>query len=288
MRGHRPRPRRGDRRVVRRRATTARSSTSCARSGCASRRTRTTGRVEGPLTGQQYVITGHARVVHARGGAGGARGARREGLRQRLEEDDGRRRRREPGLEGREGAEGGRAAAHRGRPPRAARRRLSGSPRISSCRERERLREAVLRRARRPRRDRASRSARRRTRSGRADVARERRRDARSCPSSRARGRARAALAAGRSSVPLTPATGSEPRAARAGRVVPGGDEQRRELPRGHAVRAREPEPSTMRTPRERHARRARGRAARRAAPAAVVPLPRRLARRSPSASAPR
>ena len=39
----------------------------------------------------------HARVVHARGGEGGARGARREGLRRRLEEDGGRDRRREPG-----------------------------------------------------------------------------------------------------------------------------------------------------------------------------------------------
>ena len=42
----------------------------------------------------------NARGVHARRGEGGARGARRQGLGLRLEEDDGRDRRREPGLEG--------------------------------------------------------------------------------------------------------------------------------------------------------------------------------------------
>ena len=41
-----------------------------------------------------------ARGDHARGGEGGARGARRQGLGLRLEEDDRRDRRREPGLEG--------------------------------------------------------------------------------------------------------------------------------------------------------------------------------------------
>ena len=66
-------------------------------------------REEGPLTGRQYVITGTLESLHARGGEGGARGARREGLRQRLEEDDRRDRRREPGLEGREGGGAGRA-----------------------------------------------------------------------------------------------------------------------------------------------------------------------------------
>ena len=65
--------------------------------------------VEGPLSGQPVRDHGHARVVLARGGEGGARGARRQGLRQRLEEDDRRHRRREPRLEGREGGEGRRA-----------------------------------------------------------------------------------------------------------------------------------------------------------------------------------
>ena len=77
---------------------------------------------EGPLTGRQYVITGTLESFIARGGEGGARGARREGLRQRLEEDDRRRRRREPGLEGREGAVGRRAAADRGGSEGATRR----------------------------------------------------------------------------------------------------------------------------------------------------------------------
>ena len=45
----------------------------------------------------------------------GARGARREGLRLRLEEDDRRRRRREPGVEGAEGREARRSRARRGR-----------------------------------------------------------------------------------------------------------------------------------------------------------------------------
>ena len=45
-----------------------------------------------------------ARGLQPRAGEGGARGARREGLGLRLEEDDRRHRRREPGLEGREGA----------------------------------------------------------------------------------------------------------------------------------------------------------------------------------------
>ena len=77
---------------------------------------------DGPLTGKQYVITGHARGLQPRAGAGSARGARREGLGLRLEEDDRRHRRREPGLEGREGGEGRRADPRRGRPAGVARR----------------------------------------------------------------------------------------------------------------------------------------------------------------------
>ena len=43
--------------------------------------------VEGPLTGQQYVITGTLERLLARGGQGRARGARGEGVRLGLEED---------------------------------------------------------------------------------------------------------------------------------------------------------------------------------------------------------
>ncbi len=64
--------------------------------------------VEGPLTGPPVRDHRHARAVHARGGEGGARGARREGLGLGLQEDRRRGRRGEPRLEGREGAEGGR------------------------------------------------------------------------------------------------------------------------------------------------------------------------------------
>ena len=77
--------------------------------------------IEGPLTGSPYVITGTLESFSARGGDGRARGARRQGLRQRLEEDDRRLRRREPGLEGGEGGEGGRADPHRGRSEAARR-----------------------------------------------------------------------------------------------------------------------------------------------------------------------
>ena len=49
--------------------------------------------VEGPLTGDPVRDHGHPRVDVARGRARRARGARREGLRQRLEEDHRRRRR---------------------------------------------------------------------------------------------------------------------------------------------------------------------------------------------------
>ncbi len=78
--------------------------------------------VEGPLTGTQYVITGTLESMSREDARGSTRGARREGLRQRLEEDDRRLRRREPRLEGGQGREGGRAAARRGRPAGVARR----------------------------------------------------------------------------------------------------------------------------------------------------------------------
>ena len=47
--------------------------------------------VEGPLTGNAYVITGTLESMTRERGAGGARGARREGVRLRVVEDDGRR-----------------------------------------------------------------------------------------------------------------------------------------------------------------------------------------------------
>ena len=75
----------------------------------------------GAVDGQAVRDHRHARVLHARGGDGGARGARRQGLRLGVEEDDGSVRRREPGLEGREGAEGRRADPRRGRAGGAAR-----------------------------------------------------------------------------------------------------------------------------------------------------------------------
>ena len=64
---------------------------------------------------------GNARALDARGGEGGARGARGEGLRLGLEEDDGRRRGGDPRLEGAEGREARRPDPLRGRPGRLAR-----------------------------------------------------------------------------------------------------------------------------------------------------------------------
>ena len=66
---------------------------------------------EGPLSGRQYVITGTLESLDAGGGDRCARGARGEGLRQRLEEDDRRLRRREPGCV--EALEGGQRPACR-------------------------------------------------------------------------------------------------------------------------------------------------------------------------------
>ena len=99
--------------------------------------------VEGPLTGNQYVITGTLEELVAGRGEDGAGGARSEGLGVGLEEDDGRGRRREPRLEAREGAEARRAGPLRGRAPRAA--RVLGA--------REHGHEPVLRGARGPVRD---------------------------------------------------------------------------------------------------------------------------------------
>ena len=95
-RGHRPRPRRGDRRVVRGRAE-PRARRGATRARAALRAQRGRAADGGPADRQAVRDHRHARVADARAGEGGARGARREGLRQRLEEDDRRRRRREPG-----------------------------------------------------------------------------------------------------------------------------------------------------------------------------------------------
>ena len=64
---------------------------------------------------------GHARGVVARRGEDGARSTRREGLRLGLEEDDGRRRRREPGSKLAKAQKLGVPVLVGGRPPRAAR-----------------------------------------------------------------------------------------------------------------------------------------------------------------------
>ena len=83
--------------------------------------------VEGRLSGRSYVVTGTLGELHARGGQGGARGAfGAQGVGQRLEEDDRRRRGRESGcLEARQGRGGRGAPPRRGRLRRAARGRLA-------------------------------------------------------------------------------------------------------------------------------------------------------------------
>ena len=124
VRGDRPRARRGDRRVVLRRGEPRAWSTSCARSACASRPARRSGRSEGPLTGRQYVITGTLESCT------------REGAKAALEElgakvSDSVSKKttgvivgENPGTEGREGGGCGRAAPHRGRSERVACSRL--------------------------------------------------------------------------------------------------------------------------------------------------------------------
>ena len=94
--------------------------------------------VEGSLTGRQYVITGTLERYTPRGGQGRARGARREGLGLRLEEDDRGYRRREPRLEGAEGAEGRRPDPRGGRSRGAPLSRLRRARRSS-------LRRAIAR-----------------------------------------------------------------------------------------------------------------------------------------------
>ena len=128
----RPRPRRGDRRVVLGRAEPhARRGAARARPPLRGRRGGEADR--GAADRQLLRDHGHARVVLARGGEGGARGARRQGLGQRLEEDDRRHRRREPGLEGGEGREGGRADPLRGRPRSALASRAASTVANRSC-----------------------------------------------------------------------------------------------------------------------------------------------------------
>ena len=97
-RGDRARARRGDRRVVRgRRQPRAGRGAAAARAALRGRRRGAAGR--GPADRLDLRDHGHARGLQPRRGAQGARGEGREGRRLGLEEDDGRHRRREPGLE---------------------------------------------------------------------------------------------------------------------------------------------------------------------------------------------
>ena len=207
------------------------------RSGSTSRPTRATGRKEGPLTGSQYVITGHARGLHARGGEGGARGARGEGLGQRLEEDDRRDRRREPGASKAAKAETAACRSSTEADLRELRRRLRrcelGEQRLGRRRPRPRARPSS-----RP----GGRSRSRRTRSGGRRSPRGPRR-CRSCPvlprtsvwlrrvEQAVLERARLARRSASAFQTISPHR----------RVVPHLHEQRRELAAGDAVVAREP-----------------------------------------------
>ena len=109
-------------RLLRRRAQ-PRARREAARRGGELRRARArrARRVDGPsLAGLTFVLTGTLPGIDPRGGAGRDRGARRQGHRQRLEEDELRRRGREPGLEARQGGA-------------TRRRRSSTSPNFVSC-----------------------------------------------------------------------------------------------------------------------------------------------------------
>ena len=77
------------------------------------------------LAGLTFVLTGSLERPHARRSRGRDRGARRQGHGQRVEEDELRRRRREPGLEARQGRAARRADPRRGRASTAARHRLA-------------------------------------------------------------------------------------------------------------------------------------------------------------------
>ena len=89
--------------------------------------TRTTGRSKGPLTGRQYVITGTLESILARAGAGGARGARGEGLRHVSKKTTAVFVGENPGPQGQEGPEGRRAGADRSGARSAARRSATES-----------------------------------------------------------------------------------------------------------------------------------------------------------------
>ena len=104
---------------------TGRSSPSCASSACASRWGRGAAGRGAARQAAHYVITGTLEAFSREEAAAALGGAGRQGLGQRLEEDDRRHRRREPGLEGREGGEGRRAAADGGRPEAARRGRAA-------------------------------------------------------------------------------------------------------------------------------------------------------------------
>ena len=159
--------------------------------------------VEGPLTGQTYVVTGHARGLHARGGEGGARGEGREGDRLGLEEDDRPRRRR--------GARRSKVAkAQKAGVPMLDEAELRGAAgRLASPARTSRSGPAPSGPTRaRP----GGRSGRRRTRSGGARSPRGPRRRS-SCPSSRRRSRGRAcARMPGARASRSRPATGERAR----------------------------------------------------------------------------
>ena len=147
----RPRPGRGDRRVVLGRAEPhARRGAARARPPLRGRRGGEADR--GAADRQLLRDHRHTRVVHAGGSEGGAGSTRREGLRQRLQEDDRRRRRREPGIEGGEGRESGRPDPLGGRPEASRRGRADRAVGLQAraCRDRSpanRRRERVANRS---------------------------------------------------------------------------------------------------------------------------------------------
>ena len=173
----------------------------------------------------QYVITGTLERCHARGGP-----AALEALGAKVSDNVSKKTTgvvvgESPGSKVAKAQKAGVPLLSRGRPAALLRARCTRAPSTN--------RSCALRA--RPRVDTGRRSGATGTRSGRR---RSRTAPTRRLvvPSSRARRRAPGALMRS-SSVPLTPATGSEPRTnGAAGRVVPGGDEQRRERARGQPV----------------------------------------------------
>ena len=134
-RGSGPGPCRAHRRVVLGRGEPGARPRSSATSASRWRARRTSAR-RGPAHGTPVRHHGHARGLQARGGEGGARGARREGVGLGLRQDDRRRRRREPGLEGAEGGEARRSGPLRERPESSSRNVGAGEARLARLRTR--------------------------------------------------------------------------------------------------------------------------------------------------------